>query len=172
MTTYAALLRAVNVGGTSLAMAELRRLCEELGYADVQTYIQSGNVVFETRASEGEVVAALAAALEQHLGKPVGVVVRTGDELAAALGRNPFRDEPGNRVVVIFLPVAAPPEALDGVEAPGGERVVVDGREVFVHYPDGQGHSKLRLPFAKAGTARNVNTVSRLVGLTNTRPSD
>lgn len=169
MTTYVALLRAVNVGGTSLPMAVLRGLCEELGYDDVQTYIQSGNVLFDTAATEDEIVSVLADALAVRLGKPVGVIVRTASELEATLDQNPFKEEPGNRVVIMFLPTGAPGDALDRVEAPGGERVAIHGREVFVYYPDGQGHSKLRLPFAKDGTGRNRNTVVRLAELAASR---
>lgn len=172
MTTFVVLLRAVNVGGTTLAMADLRRLCESLGFAAVRTYIQSGNVVLATELHEAEIAVALAEALERHLGKPVGVVVRTGDEIASALAGNPFPDAPPNRVVVIFLPAAAPADAPAQVVAPGNERVVVDGRNVYVHYPAGQGRSKLRLPFAREGTARNLNTVARLAEMSATRPGD
>jgi uncharacterized protein (DUF1697 family) len=168
-----AMLRAVNVGGTNrLAMSDLRALCEGLGLTDVRTYIQSGNVVFRSRLDERALVEGLGGALEGHLGKPVGVLVRTADELDAVLRQNPFAEEPSNRAHVIFLPAAAPSDALESVVASGGERVVVEGREVYVHYPDGAGRSKLKLPFAKAGTARNVNTVTRLAELAHTLSSD
>ena len=168
-----ALLRAVNVGGANrLAMAELRALCEGLGLTDIQTYIQSGNVVFRTSLDEQALVETLGSALETHLGKPVGVVARTAAELAAVLGRNPFAEEAPNRVHVIFLPSAAPPDAAGSVVATGDERVVVEDREVYVHYPGGAGQSKLKLPFAKEGTARNVNTVTRLAELAHTLSSD
>ena len=168
-----ALLRAVNVGGANrLAMAELRALCESVGLTDPKTYIQSGNVVCRTSLDEQVIVDVLGAALEKHLGNPVGVIVRTAAELDAVLARNPFGEEEPNRVHVVFLPVVAPEDAAKQVVAPGGERVVVEGREVYVHYPDGQGRSKLRLPFAKSGTARNVNTAARLAEMADTLLGD
>ena len=84
MTAFVALLRAVNVGGTgTLPMRDLVAMCEHAGYRNVRTYIASGNVVFSTRAKESAVKAALEKALQAYAGKPVGVLVRTADELAA-----------------------------------------------------------------------------------------
>ena len=81
MAIYVGLLRAVNVGGTGkLAMEELRRLCEDCGFARVRTYIASGNVVFEAGASEAEVQAQLQSSLQSYAGKPVGVLVRSAAE--------------------------------------------------------------------------------------------
>lgn len=163
MARYVALLRAVNVGGTGkLPMGELKGLCEAAGFSEVATYIQSGNVVFRSSLSEKKVKAALEAALAKKLGRPVGVALRTGAELAAALEANPFKKADPRRVVVLFLDKAPPRSALEGVKAPGREELALEGREVFVHYPDGQGASKLRLPMAKDGTGRNLNTVAKL----------
>jgi len=98
MTTYIALLRAVNVGGTGkLPMAELRAMCESLGFTNVRTYIASGNVVFASKLSEKSVKAKLEGCLEAYAGKPVGVLVRTGAEVAAALDANPFKSAEPNR---------------------------------------------------------------------------
>src|SRR5579864_7011350 len=98
MTAYAALLRAVNVGGTGkLPMSELRAMCESVGFSNVRTYIASGNVVFESKLPEGSVKAKLERCLEKYAGKPVGVLVRTGAELAAVLAGNPFRSAAPNR---------------------------------------------------------------------------
>jgi len=83
MTAYVALLRAVNVGGTGkLPMTDLKRLCEEAGFQSVRTYIASGNVVFDSPLSEARVKKALESRMEEYAGKPVGVLVRTGPELA------------------------------------------------------------------------------------------
>jgi uncharacterized protein (DUF1697 family) len=169
VTRYVALLRAVNVGGTGkLAMSELRALCEQLGFTDVATYIQSGNVVFSSGLSEQAVKGALAGALEQHMGQPVGVLVRTPDELAAVLDGNPFPHADPARVIVLFLDAA--PDALGmtlvaEAPTPGGEQLKLVGRELFVHYPEGQGPSKLKVPFAREGTGRNLNTVRKLLDL-------
>jgi uncharacterized protein (DUF1697 family) len=163
MTAYAGLLRAINVGGTGkLAMAELRRLCEECGFTRVATYIQSGNVVFQTRRAEASAQQVLAKAVAGAVGKPVGVHLRSAAELDAVLGENPFPDAPPNRVIVFFLDAALPNKALSGIETPGGEQVIARGREVFVHYPSGLGRSKLSLPIQKTGTGRNLNTVRKL----------
>src|SRR5262249_38964880 len=92
MTRYVALLRAVNVGGTGkLAMSDLRMLCREAGFTRVETYIASGNVIFASGAAAGSVQAKLEARLLAHAGRPIGVVLRTGAELAAVVEANPFR---------------------------------------------------------------------------------
>jgi len=92
MPSYTALLRAVNVGGTGkLPMSELKAMCEAAGFAKVRTYIASGNVVFESKLSEKSVKAKLEKSLEAYAGKPVGVLVRSGAEMAAVLDANPFK---------------------------------------------------------------------------------
>lgn len=166
MAVFVALLRAVNVGGTGkLPMSELRALCEEAGFAKVTTYIQSGNVVFSTRLGKAKVQQKLETGLAAKLGKPVGVHLRTPAELDDILQRNPFVNAPANRLHVFFLERAVPREALALLSTPGGEELEASGREVFVHYPVGLGRSKLKLPFAKTATARNLNTVTKLLEL-------
>ena len=103
MASFVALLRAVNVGGTGkLPMSDLKAICEELGFTSVRTYIASGNVVFTSGRSEAQVKADLEARLAAYAGKPVGVLVRSAEELEGVLARNPFADKPGNRTVVLF----------------------------------------------------------------------
>jgi uncharacterized protein (DUF1697 family) len=166
MTIYVGLLRAINVGGTGkLVMSELCSLCEAAGLKRAKTYIQSGNVVFESSLAEAKVKAKLEAALAQKLGKPVGVMLRTGAELESALTKNPFARASPARVLIHFLDQPPARDALAGVSAPGGEELKLVGRELFVHYPDGLGRSKLKLPFAKIATARNLNTVAKLAEL-------
>jgi len=163
MTAYIALLRAVNVGGTGkLPMTELKALCEAAEFAKVETYIASGNVVFESGLTEAEVVAALDRKLNAYAGKPVGVLVRTAAEMTAGLKANPFPDAAPNYTVAIFLDTPPAADALNGIVAPDGEQVRLGKREIYVYYPNGQGRSKLKIPAAKAGTARNINTVARL----------
>jgi uncharacterized protein (DUF1697 family) len=164
--TWIALLRAVNVGGTGkLAMADLRALCEAAGFEDVRTYIASGNVVLRGPGTERKVKAALEAGLERHAGKPVGVLVRTGAEMAAVLAANPFPRAAPNRTVAIFLDAAPRVDALDTMSGRNGEQVALGKREIYVHYGDGMADSKLRIPAAKTGTARNLNTVARLAAM-------
>ncbi|MHC9417195.1 DUF1697 domain-containing protein [Sphingomonas citri] len=166
MTAYVALLRAVNVGGTgALAMAELRRLCEAAGFAAVRTYIASGNVVFTSPLDAATVKRRLEEALQVSTGRQVSVAVRTAAELAAALAANPFADAPPSTTVLHFLD--APPQAdtLERAVAPDGERLALGAREIYVAYGAGMGRSRLKLPSAAEGTARNVNTVAKLVAM-------
>jgi uncharacterized protein (DUF1697 family) len=168
MTTYAAFLRAVNVGGTGkLPMSELRAMCEALSFTNVRTYIASGNVVFESRLAERTVKAKLEQALEEYAGKPVGVLVRTGAELAAVLAGNPFESAAPNQTVVIFLDAAPPSNVLDSVSGQKSEEIRIGKRELYVHYAQGIGKSKLKIPLAASGTARNMNTVATLVEWTS-----
>jgi uncharacterized protein (DUF1697 family) len=163
MTTYVALLRAVNVGGTGkLPMSELRAMCESIGFAKVRTYIASGNVVFESNLSEASVKARLERRLETYAGKQVGVLIRTGAELAAVLAGNPFRSTAPNRTVAIFLDAPPPVDTLAGVSGQQAEEIALGKREIYVHYGNGMADSKLKILAAKAGTARNMNTVAKL----------
>jgi uncharacterized protein (DUF1697 family) len=170
MTTYIALLRAVNVGGTGkLPMAELKAMCEGAGFEVVQTYIASGNVVFNSAKSAAQVKAVLETALLAYAGKPVGVMVRTVAELAAVLSGNPFPDAAPNRTVAIFLDAAPAPDAIEKVSGRKDEELALDKREIYVHYGEGMADSKLKIPAAKEGTARNINTISKLVELGKSR---
>ncbi|HUI96034.1 MAG TPA: DUF1697 domain-containing protein [Xanthobacteraceae bacterium] len=163
MTTYVALLRAVNVGGTGkLSMATLKALCGDAGFTRVETYIASGNVVLDSRARPTRVKAALEARLYAHFGKAAGVIVRTAAEMMAVREANPFAEAEPNRTYAFFLDVAPPRDALNYVKGRSDETIALGKREIFVHYPSGMGRSKLRIPAAAAGTARNMNTVAKL----------
>ena len=166
MTTYVALLRAVNVGGTGkLPMADLKSICRDAGFARVETYIASGNVVFDSKAAASRVKAALEARLLAYAKKPIGVVVRTAAEMAAVLANNPFRRTEPKYTYVVFLDARPPRDALEHATGLGDEKVSLGRREIFIHYPTGMGRSKLRIPAAKSGTARNMNTVAKLAGI-------
>jgi uncharacterized protein (DUF1697 family) len=161
---YVALLRAVNVGGTGkLPMARLVAMCRDAGFERAQTYIASGNVVFFSRASAARVKAELESRLEAFAGKAIGVVVRTPAELAAVLESNPFPDASPTFTVAIFLDKPPPRDALQHASGAHDEAVRLGKREIYVHYPSGQGRSKLKIPAARHGTARNMNTVAKLV---------
>ncbi len=163
MASFIALLRAVNVGGTGkLSMSDLKAMCEELGFGAVRTYIASGNVVFTSRKSEAAVKRALEAKLEAHAGKAVGVMVRTADEMHAVLKHNPFPKAAGNRTVAIFLDAPPPTDTLAAVKGRKDEEIGLGAREIYVHYGEGMAQSKLVVPAAKAGTARNMNTIATL----------
>jgi uncharacterized protein (DUF1697 family) len=161
MPVFVVLLRAVNVGGTGkLPMGDLKGLCEKAGFRNVRTYIASGNVVAERDGAEAK--AALEAELRAYAGKPVGVILRTAAEMAKVVANNPFPDRSASQTVAIFLDHAPPADALKEVKGRANEEIRLSTREIYVHYPDGIGHSKLRIPAAGQGTARNMNTVAKL----------
>ena len=163
MQSYVAFLRAVNVGGTGkLPIESLRAMCIDAGFVAPRTYIASGNVLFGTDRTEREIRAKLEEQLEHHTGKSVGVIVRSAAEVADLVQRNPFPDQPGNRVVVLFSDSALPIDPMDGATGVAREQVRLGRRELFIHYPDGQADTRLKLPAMTDGTARNMNTLSKL----------
>jgi uncharacterized protein (DUF1697 family) len=163
VTVFVALLRAVNVGGTGkLAMSDLKAICEAAALDRVRTYIASGNVVFRTDRAEAEVKATIEAGLLAHAGQPVGVLVRSAEAMAAVRDANPFPERAPNRTVAIFLDAAPPADALTLATGLNGEEMRLGGREIYVHYGNGMADSKLRIPAAAAGTARNMNTIAKL----------
>ena len=163
MTAYVALLRAVNVGGTGkLPMADLRSMCSDLGFAKVETYIASGNVVFASRSPAAKVKADLEASLLDYAGKRVGVVVRTAAEMQTVLEAHPFRKAPAKYTYTIFLDEPPPRDALERATGLKDEEMRLGAREIYVYYASGMGRSKLRIPAAKSGTARNMHTVAKL----------
>jgi uncharacterized protein (DUF1697 family) len=163
MTKYVALLRAVNVGGTGkVPMTELKSMCDSSGFVNARTYIASGNVVFESKLTEAAVKAKLEKCLASYAGKPVEVLVRTGPEMAAILAKNPFKSRPSNATVAIFLDERPLADALKAVTGQAEEEIALGTREIYVHYRAGMGRSKLKIPAAKKGTARNMNTVAKL----------
>ncbi|MCC8976812.1 DUF1697 domain-containing protein [Bradyrhizobium brasilense] len=166
MPRYVALLRAVNVGGSGkLPMTELKAMCVDEGFADAQTYIASGNVVFSSKLGAAKVKAALERRLQAYAGKPVGVVIRSADEIAAVLRANPFPKAPPNYTVAIFLDEPPPKDALKDIKGQQDEEVRLGKREIYVAYGSGMGRSKLKIPAAAKGTARNINTIAKLAEL-------
>jgi uncharacterized protein (DUF1697 family) len=164
MPRFVALLRAVNVGGTGkLPMSELKSMCEELGFTNVRTYIASGNVVFDANLSEAKIKAQLELRLQTYAGKPVGVLIRDAAEMRSVRDSNPFPEAPGNRNLVIFLDTIPPADTIVKVTGQADEKIALGTREIHVYYGEGMGHSKLKIPAAKTGTARNMNTVAKLV---------
>ena len=172
MGRHVALLRAVNVGGRKLPMAALRALCERIGWEDVATYIQSGNVVF-TAAGESEALeATLEKAIAKEFGLEVPVIVRGAAQWARYPEANPFpqaaRDEP-NRLMLLLAksaPAAGADAAIQG-RARDGEQVKRAGDALWIHFPGGSGNSKLTPSLidravGSPATARNYRTVLRI----------
>ena len=177
MTAYVALLRAVNVGGKNrVPMVELRAALSERGFEHVSTVLASGNVLFRSAEPELAAAARVGDAIEEAFGLRVGVVVRSSAELAAVYGRNPFiatgREVDPATLHVAFLSAhlaTAAVATLDPNRSPP-DTFVVDGREVYLSYPNGSGRSRLTLDYLERrlgtqGTARNWRTVERLAAL-------
>lgn len=170
MTTYVAFLRGVNLGAhRAVSMARLAELGRELGYDDVWTCVNSGNLVLTTPKSGAEVEVEVADALERAYGTRIDVTVRTAAELAALPGENPFPDGSPSRVTVAFLTGPAPDGLADRLAAVAteAEPFVPAGREVWVHYGDGIADSRLAAGFVKiagvSATTRTLGTVTRIV---------
>jgi len=167
MKKYVALLRGINVGGnTILPMSELRSICEDIGFQNVRTYIQSGNILFESEHSEEKLVKELEEALYQEKERNIPVIMRAAADLDSVIAHNPFPDANPSQVGVTFYSDPVPKGTLEEITTPGREEVKINGRELYVHYPDGIGRSKLKLPKqAQGGTMRNINTINKLAAL-------
>ena len=168
MTAYVALLRSVNlVGKSSLRMADLKAIADELKLGHARTYIASGNLLFLSGKPEEKLRAMLEKRLQTHMGKDVRVMLRTADEMETVVQANPFAEQAGNRVQVFFLNASPPRDLIETVRGQADdERIAAGAREVFVAYGEkGIGKSRLRIPAAEAGTARNMNTVAKLAEL-------
>ena len=164
MTAYVALLRAVNVGGRKLAMADLKQIAEELGFDKPRTFIASGNLVFGSSKSEVEVTELLEERLGKHMGAEVPVMVRTAAEMAAVAAANPFPDAAPAKVAAIFFK-DSPDGLIEQARGIADEELAPGVREIYVHYPNGMAETKLRLPAKAIGTARNMNSVAKLAQL-------
>jgi uncharacterized protein (DUF1697 family) len=172
-----ALLRAVNVGGRKLPMAELRALCGELGWTDVATYIQSGNVVFTAPGEPEALETALEEAIAARFGFAAPVIVRTAAQWAKYPPGNPFpkaaADEPHRLMLVLSKqPPAETAEAAIQARALHGERIRRAGDALWFHYPSGQADTKLTpnlidRAVGSPGTARNYRTVMTLLEMVN-----
>jgi uncharacterized protein (DUF1697 family) len=176
METYVALLRGVNVGGNNkLPMKSLAALCDAQGCAGVQTYIQSGNVVFRagTKVAAG-FAAKLKTQIKQELGFETTVILRTAAEFRAAAENNPYLTSKVDTKLLHVMFLAGEPNLTDVVKlspvCEGEEAFSLRGREIFFYLPNGMGHSKMAsYRFDKVlrtvGSVRNWQTVQKLIGL-------
>jgi uncharacterized protein (DUF1697 family) len=172
MGRMVALLRAVNVGGRKLPMAELRALCGELGWSNVRTYVQSGNVVFDADCAAAEAEAALEARIRQNYGYDAPTVVRTADQWRGYAPACPFphvaRRKPGH--LLLFLSKRPPAAgAVDAIQkrAAADEVVKRAGEALWIHFPNGSGTSKITpaiidKAIGSPATSRNYRTVVTL----------
>lgn len=173
--TYLALLRGINVSGhKKIKMTELKTLFEDLGFGKVQTYIQSGNVVFESTSAE-DLESRIATKIQEQFGFEVAVICRTAAEMEAVVARNPFAEMVGfeaEKLHVTFLQQAPSAEKLEALKAFTFEPEMysVSGQEIFVYCFNGYGNTKLENAFfekklnVKAST-RNWRTINKLIAM-------
>jgi len=180
MPTYIAMLRGINVSGHKLVKMEaLRASVESLGFADVKTYLQSGNVVFKTaNISENGLVEKIAKKILDDFGYSVEVLVRTPAELGEVLKRSPFVKQAGIEAAGLYVTFLAQP-APKGAEkvlkklAEASEQICVEGREVYLFCPDGYGNTKvsnaaIEKKLAVPATTRNWRSVNALSEMAQT----
>jgi uncharacterized protein (DUF1697 family) len=175
MTVMISLLRGVNLGGhRKVKMDELRALYESIGFEDVQTYINSGNVLFRTAGRDlVRLRKRIEDAIERTCGFRSGVILRTPSDLRSVIARNPFAARPGmdaSKLAIHFLAADPTAEARQQVLAINAapEELRIHGRELYVYYPNGMARPKLSLPMVEktlqtSGTSRNWNTVRKLL---------
>jgi uncharacterized protein (DUF1697 family) len=180
---YVALLRGINVGGNArILMADLREIATSVGFADVATYIQSGNLVFTAEraagsgadfAAETAMAGAIRAAILGRLGLDVDVMVRRAAELVEAVAANPFPDADPKRLLFVFLsepPSAEARQALKAIDA-APEEVALTDRTAYLHLPNGIGRAVLPTILERRlgvrGTGRNLDTVRTLVAMSD-----
>jgi uncharacterized protein (DUF1697 family) len=165
---YVALLRAVNLGThKKVSMSDLRSMTSGLGFEDVQTLLQSGNLVFSASGKTADIERKLEAEAEKRLRLKTEFMVRTAREWDAIVAGNPFpreaKSDPAHLVVMVCK--QAPPKSPK-VTGVGREVLRVKGREIYVVYPDGIGRSRLKIDVLCTG--RNWNTVLKLANLSKT----
>jgi uncharacterized protein (DUF1697 family) len=173
MSVHVALLRGINVGGgNKIKVTELRALADELGWKGTETYIQSGNLMFEATAERRALETALESGIQRRFGLDIPTIVRAAEEWPALVGANPFPEaaeaEP-NRLMLLLSKQPPNPEAAAALQerARHGERVAIAGGALWIHYAAGAGTSKLTPALidrlvGSSSTARNWRTVLKL----------
>ena len=176
MACYVAFLRGINLGPTNkIAMPALREMATGLGYTDVATYINSGNLIFDSTKRAATLEREIAAAIKETFGPRIDVAVRTPAQLKKLLADNPYPDGNPSQVTIAFLTKAAPAAGKEKVAAIAteAEPFTFAGQDVYVHYSNGLGNSKLAEKFSAiigvSSTVRNINTVTKIVALCDKR---
>jgi uncharacterized protein (DUF1697 family) len=177
MPVIVSLLRAVNVGGHAvIKMADLKSLYESLKFRDVQTYVQSGNVVFRTDSADLKLLSKkIQSAIAKRFKVTPGVLLRTAKDLRDIVTGNPFAkrsDVPPAKLLVYFLHEEMSRDAATELKKlpPKGEELIPAKRELYIYFPDGMGKSKLPWRAVEKlcitpGTGRNWNTVTKLLAM-------
>ncbi|HEY5713932.1 MAG TPA: DUF1697 domain-containing protein [Candidatus Gracilibacteria bacterium] len=171
MKTYISLLRGINVSGQKkILMEDLRKLCGDLGWENVETYIQSGNIVYQSKATPGEELSeVLSQAIKKAYGFEVSVMTLTPEYLREVVEGIPFTDYDEKKLYMTFfqaLPEVIPMEKIAQAKAPTEVIVIGDG-VIYLYCPEGYGNTKLSNNFLEktmdvAATTRNFNTVNIL----------
>jgi uncharacterized protein (DUF1697 family) len=172
VATYLAFLRGVNLGPTNkISMPQLRAMAEDLGYTDVATYINSGNLIISSAKNAATVEREISDAIKKTFGRSIDVTVRTPAQLKKILAENPYPDGNPSQVTVAFLtkmPAADAKEKVAAV-AKGYEPFTFSGQQVYVNYSKGIGRSKLAEKFSDiigvSSTVRNIRTVEKVLAL-------
>jgi uncharacterized protein (DUF1697 family) len=173
MDIFIALLRGINVGGhNKIPMAELRSVCADLGWDDVQSYIQSGNLVFKASSTPANLEIELEGAIERQFGLSIPVIVRAEADWSAYVNGNPYPEASQREPNLVMLILSKAPPNRDAVEgllerALNDERIVQMGDALWIHFPGGSGRSKLSPALldrlvGSTVTARNWRTVLKL----------
>ena len=172
MATYVAFLRGVNLGPTNkISMPALRAMAEDLGYADVATYINSGNLILSSAKKADTVEREISKTIKDTFGRPIDVTVRTPAQLKKILAENPYPDGNPSQVTVAFLTKEPAKDAKDKVAAVAKdyEPFTIVGQQVYVNYSQGIGRSKLAEKFSDiigvSSTVRNIRTVDKVLAL-------
>jgi uncharacterized protein (DUF1697 family) len=172
VATYVAFLRGVNLGpNNKIPMPALRTMAEDLGYTDVATFINSGNLIVSSPKKAATVEQEISKAIKDTFGRSIDVTVRTPAQLKKVLAENPYPDGNPSQVTVAFLTKAPAKDAKDRVAAvaKNHEQFAFAGQEVYVNYSQGIGKSKLAEKFSDiigvSSTVRNIRTVERVLTL-------
>lgn len=176
MTTFVSFLKGINVGGhKKIKMEDLKKCFEDQQFFNVTTYIQSGNIVFNSKSSNTEnITKQIKSGILSKFGFDVEVILRNSEELKKIIAAYPFPDTEGNRSFVTLLshiPKEIPSEAIEKVKLPSESYVIID-KEVFFYCPEGYGKTKLSNDFWEkklkvTATSRNLNTMKYLSDLSN-----
>ena len=174
-STYVALLRGINLGShNKVPMPALRALAEDLGYGNVTTYIQSGNMILTSSDTAANTASAIERAIAKEFGIDVAVFVRSRQQLQKVVDGNPFvqQGKAPSALHIVFLSAKPKADKVKALAAKdlGREEVAVEGTEAYLHLPDGYGRAKLGNSFIEkqlgvAGTTRNWRTTAKLLEL-------
>ena len=172
VATYVAFLRGVNLGpNNKIPMPALRAMAEDLGYTDVATYINSGNLIISSTKKAATVEREISNGIKDTFGRPIDVTVRTPAQLKKILAENPYPDGNPSQVTVAFLTKPPPANAKEKVAAVAtdSEPFEFAGQDVYVNYSHGMGKSKLAEKFSAiigvSSTVRNIRTVQKVLAL-------